>query len=170
MSNIKKASSVNFEKTIMEKVKSNEISMKPRWYFIVGSFSMIGGLIGLCIGVIFLINLTLFLLRQHGPMGQWRLELMLNSFPIWVPILAIAGIALGIWMLKKYDFSYKKHFWFIIAGCIISIFMTASLLDYVGFDDLWFKQGPMRRFYQQIENQNDPLFKEQGRGQMRNRQ
>ncbi len=86
----------NFEKTIMAKVKSNEISMKPRWYFVLGSLLMVAGLAGFSVVAVFLTNLTLFLLRQHGPMGQWRLQILLSSFPLWVPVLAIAGIVFGI--------------------------------------------------------------------------
>lgn len=137
----------------MAKVKSNEISIKPRWYFVAGSLLTIAGLVGFSLGAVFLTNLTLFLLRRHGPMGQWRLEIMLNSFPWWIPVLAIAGLVLGVRLLKKYDFSYKKNFWLIIGGFIVSIILAAFLLDYLGLNDSWSRQGPMRRFYQQIEGQ-----------------
>ncbi len=155
----------------MAKVKSNEISMKPRWYFVLGSLLVMVGLVGLSIGAIFLTNITLFLLRQHGPMGQWRLQTMLTSFPLWVPILAIGGIVLGIVLLRKYDFSYKKNFWVIIAGFVISIFLAAFVIDYLGLNDIWSRQGPMRRFYQQIEGQGSsaPRGEGQGQGQGRGR-
>ena len=137
----------------MAKVKSNEILIKPRWFFIIGSLLAFVGLVSFSLGTVFLTNLTLFLLRRHGPMGQWRLELMLNSFPWWIPVLAIVGLVLGVWLLKKYDFSYKKNFWLIVGGFIVSIILAALLLDYLGLNDSWSRQGPMRRFYQQIEGQ-----------------
>jgi hypothetical protein len=169
MSNSKKIKQVDFEKTIMSKVKSNEIAMKPRWYFVIGSLLMVSGLVGLSIGAIFITNITLFLLRRHGPMGEWRLQLMLNSFPWWVPILAIAGIVSGIWLLKKYDFSYKKNFWLIVTGFIISIFFAAFILDYLGLNDIWSRQGPMKRFYKQIEGNNSEFQRgqRQGKGWMK---
>jgi hypothetical protein len=141
----------DFEKTIMAKVKSNEISMKPRWYFVLGSSLMVAGLAGLSVVAVFLTNLTLFLLRQHGPMGQWRLQMLLSSFPLWVPILAIAGIVFGIWMLRKYDFSYKKNFWLIMVGFIVSVIIAACIIDHLGLNEIWSKRGPMRGFYQQME-------------------
>ena len=164
MSKTHKITPVDLEKAIMAKVKSNEISMKPRWYFIFGSFLTMAGLVGFSIGSIFLTNITLFLLRRHGPMGQWRLEQMISSFPWWVPVLAIVGSGLGIWMLKKYDFSYKKNFWLIVGCFVISIALAAFVLDYSGLNDIWSRQGPMRRFYQKIENQNIILPKGSGRG------
>lgn len=158
----------DFEKTIMAKVKSNEISMKPRWYFVVGSTLAFAGLVGLSIGAVFLTNITLFLLRGHGPMGQWRLQQLLTSFPLWVPMLAVLGIVLGIWMLRKYDFSYKKNFRLIVLTFIFSVIIAAFVIDQLGLNDRWSRQGPMRRFYQQIEGQkeNFPRGSGQGRGQL----
>jgi hypothetical protein len=80
MSKTLKTSSINFEKIIMAKVKSNEISIKPRWYFVIGSLFTVTGLVGFSIGAVFLTNLTLFLLKRHGPMGQWRLQQLLTIF------------------------------------------------------------------------------------------
>ena len=154
---------MDFETSVMAKVRSNEINMKPKWFFVLGSLSIIIGLISLSIVATFLVNLTIFLLRQHGPMGQWRLQQMVVSFPIWVPIVAIAGIILGVILLKKYDFSYKKNFWFVAAGFIISIVLAAFVLDRFGFNDIWTKT-PMRRFYQQSQNQGDTFPRGQGQG------
>ena len=154
----------DLEKSVMEKVKSNQISMKPRWHFVLGSFFMLAGVIGLSVGAVFLTNLTLFLLRQHGPMGQWRLQLMLNSFPLWVPILAVLGILLGISLLKKYDFSYKKNFWLIVGGFIVSIVLTAILIDFLGLNNIWSRKGPMKRFYQQIQGENPGFRPRFGQG------
>jgi hypothetical protein len=165
MSKTQSVKPIDIEKNVMVKVKSNEISMKPRWYFVLGSILMMAGLVGMSIGAIFLTNLTLFLMRQHGPMGQWRLQMIMDSFPWWVPILAIASIAMGIWLLKKYDFAYKKNFGLIAVGFIISIILAALIIDYLGLNDVWSHQGPMRRFYQQLENQEIPFPRGQGQGQ-----
>lgn len=151
----------------MAKVKSNEISIKPRWYFIVGSILAVAGLAGFSIGAVFLTNLTLFLLRKHGPMGQWRLQQLVTSFPLWIPILAIVSIALGIWMLRKYDFSYKKNFWLIILGFILSVILAAFAIDILGLNDTWSHQGPMRRFYQQVEGQSPTFQRGPGQGRFR---
>lgn len=148
----------------MEKVKSNEISMKPKWYFVVGSILTVIGLVGFSIGAVFLTNLTLFLLRRHGPMGQWRLEQLLTSMPIWIPILAIICIVIGIWMLRKYDFSYKENFKLIIFGFILSIVLAAFVIDQLGLNDTWSRQGPMRRFYPRADQQG-PSFQQDSGGE-----
>ena len=169
MSKKRSVAPVDFEKAIMAKVKSNEISMKPRWYFVLGSLFMVAGIVGISIGAVFLTNITLFLLRQHGPMGEWRLQSMIQSFPLWVPLLAVVGIFFGIVLLRKYDFSYKKNFLMVIIGFILSIVLTAFLMDFMGLNDIWARQGPMRRFYQSIDGKNITLPNGQGQGWMRKR-
>lgn len=154
---------VDLEKTIMDKVKTREISMKPRWYFAAGSALMVTGLTALSIGAAFLINVTVFLIRRHGPMGQWRLQMMLQSFPWWIPVLAAAGIGAGIWLLRKYDFSYKKNFLMIVLGFVTALILAGAVIDRLGLNEVWFQRGPMRRFYQQIEEQNQNFFPGQGR-------
>lgn len=135
---------------VMAKISSNEIKMKPKWIFVMGSILTLFGLVGLTFGAIFLINLTLFLARKRG-MGYGRLEMMLDSFPVWIPLLAVLGLIFGIWMLKKYDFSYKNNFPVIALIFVIIVFASAVLVDQLGLNDVWSSRGPMRRFYQQIE-------------------
>ena len=161
------SSTKNLEKTIMAKVKSGKIAMKPRWYFVLGSLLMSLGIIGFSIGAIFLTNLSFFLLRQHGPMGEYRLQLMLNSFSWWIPFLAILGITIGVWLLKKYDFSYKNNFGLIAFVFVFSIIAAAFIIDFSGFNNIWSHQGPMRGFYQRLENQDSSLPARRGNGQGR---
>lgn len=137
--------------------------MKPRWYFILGSFAMVLGLVGLSIISIFFVTVTVFSLRTHGPMGSIRYQQLLSSFPWWAPVVALIGLGCGVWMLNKYDFSYRKNFLLVILGFITAILLSGILLDYVGLNTFLSRQGQMRRLYQQIETQNTPQLKGQGR-------
>lgn len=157
----KRQNKADFGNEIMAKISSGEISMRPRWYFIAGSLLGISGLIGLSIGVVYLTNIMFFLLRKHGPMGTWRLEAMLSGFSWWIPAVAIAGIAASIWLLKKYDFSYKKNFLLVVISFIASIIIAALLIDSLGLNEAWSKRGPMRRFYQQLEMKDNNLPRNQ---------
>lgn len=136
---------------VMAKVNSGQISMKPKWYFAVGSVLLVSGLAGITVGGVFLTNVTLFLLKKHGPMGQWRWEQLISSFPWWVPILALLGILSGIWLLRKYDFSYKRNFWWIMLGFVAVIVIAGWLVDQMGWNETWSRRGMMRGFYQQLE-------------------
>lgn len=151
---IKKEKSVSVQKEIMTKILSGEISMKPKWYFVVGSVVGWLSLVGISIGLIYLTNLTFFLLRKHGPMGQWRLEAIIENFPWWIIPLGMLGVLVSVWLLKKYDYSYKKNFPLIIFGFVLSIVVAAFVVDKTGLNEAWFQRGAMRKFYQQIENKN----------------
>lgn len=153
----------------MAQVRSGAIVMKPRWYFLLGSLLLTVGLIGLSIGALFLTNLTFFLMRQHGPMGTVRLQMMLATFPWWIPILAIAGMVMGIVLLKKFDFSYRKNFSLMVVAFIAAILIAAFLIDVTGISDTWFGKGRMRRLYQpnQQIQQNQPSQQKQGARQGR---
>lgn len=164
MPKTKKIKKIDLEKTVMQKVKSNEISMRPHWYFVLGSALSFIGLIGLSVIAVFLVNITLFLSRQHGPMGEAKFQTMINSFPWWIPVVAVVSIISGVFLLKKYDFSYKRNFWLVVLGFVVAIIVAGFVIDYSGLNETWSRQGPMKRFYQQFEDQGPK--DQRGRGQV----
>lgn len=163
MPNTKITKNKNLSLDIMSQIKSGKVTMKPRWYFIAGSILSVTGLVGLAVASVFLFNLALFLVRHQGGNSQMRLQMILNSFPLWVPILAIIGVVVGIWMLKKYDFSYQKNFNLVALTFITIILVTAAILEFTGLNDLWMNQGPMRRFNQRYLQQDNTLTTPTGR-------
>lgn len=142
---------IDITQNVMSKIESNQIRIKPKWYFWLGSLSLFIALIGLTITSVFLTSLITFSLRTHGPMGAVRYQQIISSFPWWAPIIVVIGLISGIFLLKKYDFSYKKNFSFIILVFIFAVVIAGILIDILGFDTLWIRRGPMRRFYQQYE-------------------
>ena len=147
----------------MSRIKKDHIAMKPRWYFVLGTSALVVGLVGLSIVLVFLVNLTVFSLRTHGPMGDMRYQQLLASFPWWIPLIVVVGLGLGIFLLKKYDFSYKKNFLLVILGFIAVILLSGIVADALGINTFLSRQGQMRRLYQQVENQK--TFPQKGSGQ-----
>jgi hypothetical protein len=149
---------VNIKENVMMKIHENKITMKPRSFFVLGSILTIVGLIASVVSSVFLISLISFLLKEHGPMGDYRLSLMLNSFPWWIPILAVAGLVLGIWFLFKYDFLYKINYLFVIFTFIAVVIIAGIIIDRTGVDNLLLNQGPMRGIMRQyIQNENPQI-------------
>lgn len=151
----------------MKQILSGRVSMKPRWYFIVGSLSLIIGLVGSVIASVFLVSIIAFSLRTHGPMGAVRFQQLISSFPWWAPLLAVLGIASGVWFLKQYDISYKKNFPLIILSLIFAVLLAGWLMDATGMTTYWSKRGSMRRLYQQTETDSVVSPRGQGWGHMR---
>lgn len=158
---------VDFEKEVMSRVASGKIAMKPKWYFVVGSVFMLFGTMATTVAAVFLINLTIFLIRKQGP-GYGKLAIMFQGFPFWIPILAILGIGIGIVLLRKYDFSYKKNFYVTIIGFIASVIIAGFVIDRLGLNNVWSRGGLMKGFYQRIENQDTVLPNGPGKGGLQN--
>lgn len=129
---------IDITNEIMSKIKKGHIKMKPKWYFVLGSTSMILGLASISIVLMFIVRLFIFSIRSHGPMGDIRLQQMILNFPLWAPVLATIGIVIGIYMLKKYDFSYKKNFYLVLIGMITAIFLSGVLIDVFNLDRFMF--------------------------------
>ena len=136
---------------ILSQMKSGQIKMKPRWYFLLGSILLGIGFVGLSILLIFLVSLMSFTLRTHGPMGQLRYEQLLSGFPWWAPIVALIGLWCGAWLLKRYDFSYKKNFVAIVALFTVTVILGGFFINYTGLDTLWMKRGPMKPLYRHYD-------------------
>lgn len=134
----------------MDKIKKGQIKMRPRIYFILGSSLVFAGLVASSVTAIFLISLMRFVLRTHGPMGQYRLEQLLSSFSLWVPLVAILALIFGAVLLRQFDFSYKKNFWFLVLGFVLAIIATGIIIDMTGLDNIWLKRGPMRGMMKNI--------------------
>lgn len=146
-----KSNKINLEKKILEKIKSEEIKMKPKWYFTLISSVMALSLSGLIFGSAFLVNLLIFLARRNGNrVIPPRVEILLASFPWWIPLLALLGLVFSILLIKKYDFSYKYNFKIIVLLFVTSILLAAFLIDKFGVNESLAK-GRMKGFYRNID-------------------
>lgn len=137
---------INITKNIMEKIEKGEVKMKPKVYFVLGSIITLAGLISFFVVSVFFINLILFYIRARGPMAQFRIEESVNNFPWWILIIAVTGIFLGIFSLRKYDFSYSRNFPLIVIGFVLSIIIAAFMVDQLGLNEA-LQRGPIKRLY-----------------------
>lgn len=140
---------VDIKNAVMDRIHNEHIRMKPRMYFVMGSVLSLLGLAMLTVTAVFLVSVTRFLLRSHGPMGQYRFQELISSFPLWIPGITLVFLTLGIWSLRQYDFSYKKNFKLIAAGFLAAVIVAGWAIDATGLNDIWFRQGPMRGIMRQ---------------------
>ncbi len=140
--------------SIMDQIKNDKVKMKPRIYFVLGSILAFIGLVSSFVISIFLIGLIRFSLRSHGPMGAYRFESMLSSFPWWAPILAVIGLVLGIWLMRRYDFSFKVDFKSLVIGILLAVIVGGVVVDMLGFNDALVRRGPMRGMMKEMMRGN----------------
>lgn len=159
----------NITDNIMDQIHNDKIKMKPKAYFIFGSMLTFIGLVSSAVVSIFLFGLMRFFLRAHGPMASYKIDKILSSFPWWALILATFGLIMGIWILRKYDFSFKINFKFIVIGFILSVIIGGLIFDSVGLNDVLTRRGPMQGVMKQyIQDNNIQSGKGGGHGLGRN--
>lgn len=144
----------NMTESVMGQIREGKAKMHSRAYFIFGSLLVFSGLVASLLTSVFLVALIRFSLRSHGPMGEYRLEQILSSFPWWVPFLAVLGLVIGITLIRRYDFVYKVNFKLIIMGTILAVIATGWMFDATGLDDVLLHRGPMQGIMKQYLEQN----------------
>lgn len=153
----------------MDRIHQDKIKIRPRVYFVIGSLLTFVGLVASMLTSVFLVGLMRFSLRTHGPMGEYRLDQLLSNFPWWMTIIAIMGSVIGIWLLRRYDFSYKINFKVIIIGVVSAIIVAGWLIDMTGLNDTLLRRGPMQRMMRQYFQENNIQPDQNFRGYKNNR-
>jgi len=157
----------NITGVVMDKIHHGKIKMRPKVYFIAGSLLTFLGLVASMLISVFLIGLMRFSLRTHGPMGEYRLDQILSSFPWWAVIVAILGLVIGTWLLRRYDFSYKINFKVMVIGFVVAIIVVGWVIDMTGLNDILFRRGPKQGIMRQYLQENN-IQPGQGRGKWKN--
>lgn len=142
---------------IMRKIKKGDIKMKPKLYFIFGYILTLLGLVLSFTSSIFFVGLIRFSLRMSGKMAQYKLDQMIDNFPWWIPVFAIMGLFLGVFFIRKYDFSYKINFKILLAGLVLFIIFSGLLMDMSGLNEKWLYKKHGRGFRQNIDFLNNQL-------------
>ena len=145
----------NITGAVMDRIHQGKIKMRPRVYFVIGSLLTFIGLVASMLTSVFLVGLMRFSFRSHGPMGEYRLEELLSRFSWWGPVLAILGLVIGIWLLRRYDFSYKINFKAMIFGIVVAIIVAGLVLDMTGLNDVLLRRGPMQGIMRQYFQENN---------------
>lgn len=146
---------INIADRVMSEIREKQIKMKPRWYFVAGSVAWFLGLFGLTIFSVFLVNLLIFSLRTHGPMGEWRYQLMVDNFPWWSLPLTVISVLVGVWLFRRSDFSYRHNSRSIITVFVLAVILAGWAINYLELDRAWTRGGMMRKIYQQYDGGYD---------------
>jgi len=145
----------NIKASVMDQIHNEDIKMRPKVYFIAGSILTFVGLVSSVVLSVFFIGLMRFSLRSHGPMASYRLEQILSSFPWWAPVFAAVGLFAGIWLLRKYDFTFKRNFKVLAVGFILAVIAGGWLIDSTGLNDALMRRGPMQGIMRQFHDDSD---------------
>lgn len=134
---------------VMEQIQTEHIKIRPRIYFILGALLGILGLTITIIICVLFVEITLFRLRAHGPLGYlwfgpYGIRAFIETFPILPVGLSVLTLILGILIIRRYDMSYKTSFKGIILILLIAIGLSGLVLDRIGVHQQIARFEPLR--------------------------
>lgn len=154
--------SKNLKKNILLKINEDKVNMHSRWFYVFGSVLTAIGIFIASALTLLSIHLLRFRLTHPGIGAARKLDFILNNLPWYLPAIAVIGIIGGYFLLKKYDFSYRKNFSLILIIIILGIIASSYVLDKLGLDNFFARRGYFRQIYMQQQIQNGT----QGTGMM----
>ena len=149
----------DIKEKVMSQITSRKVKMRPRVFFVLGSILTYFGLLLSIFASIFFFSLIRLSFRlQAGLGGKHKIELFISNFSWWVPILGIIGLVLGIYLLKKYEISYKFNFWQVALIFVIGMIIAGLLFDLLGFNNFLMKRGYMKSIMHQDYYQKEMII------------
>lgn len=149
---VKTTQKMDMSELIMNRIKDENIQMKPRYYFMLSSWLLKGGFALAFLASIFFINLVIFKFRIYDPFGFLELGKLgligfFESVP-WVFILVFTlTIALAIRLIKNFDISYKRSYPALSFAMVILLFVSGATLDTTGINHKLKQSGKIDLFY-----------------------
>lgn len=137
------------EKKLMKKIENNEIKIKSKWVFYLASGLILSGLVFSFVTFMYFVNLVIFYFSRthYSTMWQYRLLLNLQNFPFYILLVAIFALIGGLYLIKKYDFSYKLNYLTVVLIFVILGIFSAVIFNFLGLNDFMEKRGLMKDFY-----------------------
>ena len=116
---------------VLAGIRDGRLAMRPRWHYISKAVLVLIGTVFALLGLLYVLSLILFLLRQSGllfvPMlGMVGLRMFLISFPWTLLLLAGGFLVLIEVLLRGHAFVYRKP-------VVYSIFILTSMSLICGF-------------------------------------
>jgi hypothetical protein len=116
---------------ILEKIKTGQTKMKPKWHFILKTGLLILGLVIAVLTLLYLASFVLFILRQTGAwflptFGLHGIFVFLISLPWLLILIGIIFVVLLELLVRRYSFGWRKPLLYPLIAIIF--FVTASSL------------------------------------------
>jgi hypothetical protein len=117
-------------KQILEKIKSGEVTMRSRSFFIWRNVLMLLALVLFALAGVFIVSFVIFALRTSGvsDLPQFGLH-GVHEFLIYFPWLFLPAFLLFVWLIERfvrqYSFGYRIPLLY-VSGAIVGIILVMS--------------------------------------------
>ena len=124
----------DFKKDILQKIKTGEVDMRPRWHFMLRSSLWILGTVIVGLVALYFISFVLFALRASGvgfiPLYGLRGLLEFVTSSPWVLILASGTFLVLLEVLvSRYAFTYKRPLLYSMIGFVAVALIGSFFID-----------------------------------------
>lgn len=122
---------------VMQRIKNNDITMKPRTYFTVISFIVV--IVSILAGLIlaYVMSIANFWLRiltadtmAYG--ARRNLQNAIASFPWWLVVVAIVFSCIALWLLRKNSRLYRFHVATLASAFVLLAFVFSLFFVWLG--------------------------------------
>lgn len=153
-------------KNVMQQIESGSVKMRPHWRFFLVLTLYTSGIITAAVLTVYLTNLVVYKLRlasSNHPMFGLRTNIGYDAshLPWLACILGLFSIALLLWLIRKFDFSYHFGRWLLVVVVAVGL-AVGTAVAFTNLNDHLKTFGPMRDFY------GPPMQEGQGHGKSRN--
>ena len=123
-----------FKNNLIDKIKTGEVDMKPKWHFVLRGMLLLTGIVTVVLSAVYLLSFIFFVLHRSGVIfvpgfglrGVW---VFLTSFP-WL-LVVVVGIFLAVLyvLVKRYAFSYQRPFVYSMLGVALVVVIGSLLVQ-----------------------------------------
>lgn len=147
---------------IMDQIRTEEVVLKPKWIFVVGSALTFIGILTFTFLSISLFHLVMIRMRLYAPFGflifgQQGILPFVEAFPFKYLLGALVSTLAGLYLIRKKDFSYQIHWSLLVSGFMCGIFvfvlgvhragLTGTLLEHPLTHDFYIVPAHPRSWY-----------------------
>lgn len=132
---------------LLERIKTGDVAMRPRWHFVLTAILAITGMILLGIAILFLVSFVAFALRETGiafmpAFGMPGLLFFVVSSPLLILAVIVAFVVTLEILVRKYAFGYRNSLLYSVLGLVLLIFFGSVLI----------MQTPMHERFRDLTN------------------
>lgn len=145
-------------KSVMNKISSGKVTMRPQFYFVLLSVVSTGAIVGSVMALAYSSSILFFWWRiqtaeTYARGARANLEQAISSFPWWSLILMIVMFLLATWLIRKHGRMYRLKTSIVFLALIILALITSLGLSYFDIGG--------RHFNGRANNQGRRLHKRQ---------
>lgn len=143
----------NIKDEILQKIKSGQVSMRPKYYFLIKLVVLAFVTFVTFVLSAVIVSYVIFSIKasgqtnllNFGPRGFYHFLLALPWLILFIDVFLIIVLD---WLLKSFRFGYNSSVLFLLVVTMVSITVLATLINYTSFH---------RSLLHRAENKNLPL-------------